>query len=247
MTMTARAALICAGLLVADPLAAQDPAEPAADAPSEMTQYQLVFLTESEDWEPPVDEHPHRAERIEKGRKFHLAQLLRGGGALVAGDILDGEALKAVAILDIDASEARTAFERSPAVESGRLVVEVFSWWAARGILAPLEPTEDPEDLVAVWLGLFERPSRAPHFPEEELARLQEGHLKNLERMHEQGDLVIAGPVEDGGELRGILIFRTPDRQRIERLVQEDPMVQAGRLVLELYRWQVPRGSVPDA
>ena len=65
--------------------------------------------------------------------------------------------------------------------------------------------------------------------------------------MADSGELVIAGPVERGGDLRGILIFRTGDADRIEELVAEDPAIQAGRLVLELHRWTVPKQCFPES
>ena len=91
--------------------------------------------------------------------------------------------------------------------------------------------------------GLLKRPEDAPQLPQEKLEELQQGHLANLRAMAESGDLIIAGPVEDGGALRGILIFRTQDAGRIEELVARDPSIQAGRLELELHPWRVPRGS----
>ena len=64
--------------------------------------------------------------------------------------------------------------------------------------------------------------------------------------MAETGDLVLAGPFESEGALRGVLVFRTQDPQRIRSLVAEDPAVKAGRLGVDLYPWSIPRGSLPE-
>ena len=93
----------------------------------------------------------------------------------------------------------------------------------------------------------IKRPDRSPHFSKEELETIQQGHLANIRKMGDSGDLVIAGPIEEESDLRGILIFRTRDADRIRRLVAEDPAIQAGRLKLELYRWRVPRGIFPES
>ena len=60
-----------------------------------------------------------------------------------------------------------------------------------------------------------------------------------------RGDLVLAGPMGDDGRLRGIFVFRRIDPERITAQVAEDPAVKAGRLEMELYPWNVPRGSLP--
>jgi len=49
----------------------------------------------------------------------------------------------------------------------------------------------------------------------------------------------------DDGRLRGILVFRATDPERITTAVAEDPAIQAGRLEMELYPWNVPKGSLP--
>ena len=85
-------------------------------------------------------------------------------------------------------------------VEAGRVELEIYSWWAAKGILAR---PKDPFDLRDAYLGLLVRPEDAPEFTEQELESLQRGHLENMQRMTEAGALVIAGPVEGGCPILG--------------------------------------------
>jgi uncharacterized protein YciI len=89
------------------------------------------------------------------------------------------------------------------------------------------------------------RPEKAPEYPEEKLQELQAGHMANIRRMVDSGDLVLAGPMGDDGRLRGIFVFRRIDPERITTQVAEDPAIKAGRLEMELYPWNVPRGSLP--
>ncbi|MCB0555866.1 MAG: hypothetical protein KDD02_20130 [Phaeodactylibacter sp.] len=71
----------------------------------------------------------------------------------------------------------------------------------------------------------------------EEAARLQRAHLDNITRMAEAGQLVLAGPFLDEGEVRGIYIFNVPTVEEARALTESDPAIQAGRLVMELHPW----------
>ena len=68
-------------------------------------------------------------------------------------------------------------------------------------------------------------------------ANLQKGHMDNINRLAEEGKLVVAGPFLDNGELRGIYIFNVETVEEARRLTESDPAVQAGRLTMELHPW----------
>ena len=70
-----------------------------------------------------------------------------------------------------------------------------------------------------------------------EAAALQRAHLQNINRLAEAGQLVLAGPFLDDGEVRGIYIFNVPTVEEAEALTNTDPAIQAGRLVMELHPW----------
>lgn len=70
-----------------------------------------------------------------------------------------------------------------------------------------------------------------------EKSRLQRAHLDNVLRLAEEGKLVLAGPFNDDGEIRGIYIFNVENLQEAEELTKTDPAVQAGSLVMELHPW----------
>jgi uncharacterized protein YciI len=76
---------------------------------------------------------------------------------------------------------------------------------------------------------------------------LQAAHLANIERLANDGRLLIAGPfVYDESDadqtLRGIYIFDTETRAEAEELARTDPAVQAGRLALRIVPWYGPYG-----
>jgi len=71
----------------------------------------------------------------------------------------------------------------------------------------------------------------------EEAQALQRAHLDNIRRMAEEGQLVLAGPFMDDGDIRGIYVFAVDSVEDAEALTATDPAVQAGSLVMELHPW----------
>ncbi|HCS21520.1 MAG TPA: hypothetical protein DIW47_13335 [Bacteroidetes bacterium] len=71
----------------------------------------------------------------------------------------------------------------------------------------------------------------------EEATRLQAAHMANINRLAEEGKLVLAGPFIGKGDLRGIYIFNVSDTAEARKLTETDPAIQAGRLIMELKPW----------
>ena len=78
-----------------------------------------------------------------------------------------------------------------------------------------------------------------------ELGRLQEAHLAHLTWLLQAGHSIVSGPVLDAGDLRGVTLFRTGSLAEAQALAAQDPAVQAGRFVVEIYPWLVPAGVLP--
>lgn len=68
-------------------------------------------------------------------------------------------------------------------------------------------------------------------------AELQKAHLANINRMAEAGQLVLAGPFMDNGDVRGIYIFDVKTVEEARALTETDPAIKAGRLAMELHPW----------
>ncbi|WP_239990715.1 YciI family protein [Marixanthomonas ophiurae] len=71
---------------------------------------------------------------------------------------------------------------------------------------------------------------------------LQKLHLAHLGSMYEQGFADISGPFGDDGDIRGITIYNVPTQQMADSLANMDPMVQAGRLAIEIHPWWAAKG-----
>jgi len=66
---------------------------------------------------------------------------------------------------------------------------------------------------------------------------LQRAHLDNINRLAQNGSLVLAGPFLDTGVLRGIYIFDVKTIEEAKALTESDPAIQAGSLEMELKPW----------
>jgi len=71
---------------------------------------------------------------------------------------------------------------------------------------------------------------------------LQTLHLAHLGRMYQEGYADISGPFGDDGDVRGITIYNVPTLKLADSLANMDPMVKAGRLVIEVRPWWAAKG-----
>lgn len=75
-------------------------------------------------------------------------------------------------------------------------------------------------------------------------AKLQKGHLDNMDTLYNRGKLKVAGPFGDGGNWSGIFIFDCDTKEEVETLLKTDPAIAAGRLSYDLRPWYTaPIGS----
>lgn len=244
--MTRSLLLFCACGLVLLPegTSAQD-----IEAPSvpEMRTFQLVLVRPEPGFREPdaASERlaSHRMDRLKTAGNLYLDNLVKDQVAVVAGPLPESEEIQQIAILDRDSiKDAEFVFEQSPAVSTGRLRLEFYHWTAEEGVL---RRPKDPYSSRLAQIGLLYVPHRAPKYPQEQLEEIEAGHRAHLEKMREMGELVIAGVIDKGDDLREVLIFRARTADRIEELVAQDPAIVAGRLRLELHTWKVAVGSWP--
>jgi len=81
----------------------------------------------------------------------------------------------------------------------------------------------------------------AAPIPKEQLDKLMEGHMANINRLAQEGKLVAAGPFEEGG---GIFILNTTSIDEAKLWLSTDPGVKANRWNIEILPY-IPRiGSV---
>lgn len=65
-------------------------------------------------------------------------------------------------------------------------------------------------------------------------AEILKAHLKNIQKLADEGKLVVAGPFMDGKEIEGIFIFDVTTVEEAKTLTETDPAIKAGVLTMEL-------------
>jgi len=64
------------------------------------------------------------------------------------------------------------------------------------------------------------------------------GHMENIGRLAEAGELIVAGPLgKNSNDYRGIYIFDEPDKAKVAELLQTDPAIKADLLAYDIYNW----------
>jgi uncharacterized protein len=109
-------------------------------------------------------------------------------------------------------------------------------------ISAALLSGEPKYEMGHYVMGLLRRGPNAGTGDQAERERIQEGHMANIRKMAATGKLIVAGPFEDNGDLRGIFIFQGVTVEEAKAMTDDDPAIKAGRLVVELHPWFAAAG-----
>jgi uncharacterized protein YciI len=65
-----------------------------------------------------------------------------------------------------------------------------------------------------------------------------EGHFANIQRLSNEGKLVLAGPFRDSPEgWRGLFVFAVSEIEEAKRLTATDPVIVNGEMVAEYHSW----------
>jgi len=77
--------------------------------------------------------------------------------------------------------------------------------------------------------------------PKEEIDKLMEGHIANINRLAKEGKLIVAGPFDGGG---GIFILNTTSVDEANVWLSTDPGIQANRWKIDILPYQPRMGGV---
>lgn len=119
------------------------------------------------------------------------------------------------------------------------LLLFVICLNASSAVLAQ-ESEENAPKMAQYFVGLI---YRGPTWSREvtvEVQEVQAAHLANIDRLVESGEMVMAGPIGDDGDLRGLFFYNVDTLEAARAIVDSDPAVQNGRLRVELHPWWGP-------
>ncbi len=101
------------------------------------------------------------------------------------------------------------------------------------------ESGNPPEEIIKYYfVELITNPDREK-LPQVEVDSIQRAHMANIGRMAKEGQLMLAGPFENGG---GIFILKAESLEEAESIAALDPAIKAGRLLTEIRPWYTARG-----
>ena len=75
----------------------------------------------------------------------------------------------------------------------------------------------------------------APDSPERKLNHEQ--HIAYIDEMQAAGKLVMYGPILDGGDLRGMYVFKASSLEEAREWVGREPSVKIGMIEMRVYAW----------
>ena len=78
---------------------------------------------------------------------------------------------------------------------------------------------------------------------QEEAMKLQQEHLAYLGGLFEEGIINLNGPTDGTGDIRGFSVYNVATIEQAREYAENDPMVKAGRLVVEVHPWWLAKGS----
>lgn len=231
--------MIAAFLMVLLGSSLQSPPKPAVAPPPNMKWGVLVVLT---DPASPKKASESEVAKLQADHLKFLERLWAKRKAFLVGPLGDAKPFRGIVALDVDTVEAGLEIMRQDPYVKG----EYLDMKAMRWLYDPAYVARGPKfmDLQSMWFGFFKRNPSAPTHSAEELKAIGQGHMANLEKMGASGDLVLAGPLDDP-EYRGVVIFSTESKERVESMLSEDPAVRKGRLTFVVYRWWTAKGTFP--
>ena len=68
-------------------------------------------------------------------------------------------------------------------------------------------------------------------------AELMKGHFGMINRLANEGKLIVAGPFSNGGEFRGIYVFDVKTIEEAQKLTETDPSIKEGYFKVDLIKW----------
>ena len=104
--------------------------------------------------------------------------------------------------------------------------------------LLPLVFTESETFYFFVFLN---KKDDKPVLPKEQVDKIMEGHMANIQRLAKEGKLIAAGPFEGGG---GIFIFKAASLDQTKEWLSTDPGVKAQRWNIEILPYSPQGGKV---
>jgi uncharacterized protein YciI len=67
-----------------------------------------------------------------------------------------------------------------------------------------------------------------------------ERHVAYIDQMRAAGKMLIFGPILDGGDLRGMYVFKAASLEEAREWANQEPSVKIGMIEMKVYAWLGP-------
>jgi uncharacterized protein YciI len=206
-----------------------------------LIEFQMAIMKKGPKWQSMAE--------AEKNQVLHqhlrnVIALLQSGKAVIAGGFGGESEVGGVFVLRAASiEEAKSWIDTDPAVKAELMVPEMHPWFSED----IYQKASAPLSWNTLYFGFLRKgPNRKEGDDKTaEVQELQKAHLANINRLAETKKLVMAGPFGDGGELRGVFVFRVESLKEAQELAATDPMIKIDRLKIDLHPWQIPAGILP--
>ena len=108
-------------------------------------------------------------------------------------------------------------------------------------------PAAEPSQMGTLYLVLLKKGPASTVQETPATRAVQEAHMANIRAMWKAKKLIVAGPLGDEGEIRGVFVFQVSTLEEATSLAASDPAVKAGRLIAEIHPWWVEKRVFPAA
>jgi uncharacterized protein YciI len=99
-------------------------------------------------------------------------------------------------------------------------------------------------DTSSLYWMFFRSPEVRPTMSQEQASAWQREHLGNLTRLYEGGQNLLAGPLGEAADLRGLVVLEMASLGELDAAFAPDPFVQNGQLEVVAYPWQITHGGL---
>lgn len=225
-------ATVCAGLT---------PATLPAQETSDLAAYVIGLVAKGPAWkegESVLNIH----------HNIHLDRMESAGSLLADATVEDGGNLLGVLFFRDEATLGiQDMIVSDPAVEAGFITVSLHRWYTFPGLGEEVKTRPDLRwaDEQEFQLGLLKR---GPHWTAEgdpETGGIQDAHVERLNLLVGSGVIVLAGPIFNGGDLTGMVVFNAGSVKDVHGMMKDDPAIASGRLVLDVLAMRIPAGIIP--
>ncbi len=119
--------------------------------------------------------------------------------------------------------------------------MRILLWLIIVGLITNVAFTQQKSEpqfkLVQFHMGLLKKGPKWTVANTPETAGLHQEHVAYVTSLLESGKAMIAGPLTDDGEIRGVYIFRAQSADEAKAWAEGDPAVAAGHLIAEMHPW----------